>query len=325
MSPGTAQLADPPQTPWDALVWDGIAQYYPWRQFAAESLRAGHVPLWNPYQFCGTPFVANGQSAVFYPLSLLFWILPTALAFAWSAWLHLLLAGWFAYLFLRRAAGLGRLGALGGAMVWQGNSFTIAWLHLPTTLCTLTWLPLVLLLCDRALLTGRMRYALAAGCALRPGYLGGHPRLLYVGLLTVAYVLTPSLRAACRRRPFALLLTAIILATVSFGLAAVQLLPHPQLLASHPPHLHPRPGQLCRLPPALPPAGPVDELPSPAPPRTPRAWEPISVPRTTPSTPSISASSSRSRSGPALFVRSWHTRFLLAGALVALLPRSAPL
>ncbi len=107
--PWRSQATARPQAQWDALVWDGIAQYYPWRQFASESLRAGHLPLWNPYQFCGTPFLANGQSAVLYPLNLLFWLLPAAGAFGFSALLHLCLAGWFGYLFLRRA-GVGRPG-----------------------------------------------------------------------------------------------------------------------------------------------------------------------------------------------------------------------
>ena len=44
---------------------DGIAQFYPWRHFAGETVRNGLIPLWNPYQFCGTPFVANNQSAGF--------------------------------------------------------------------------------------------------------------------------------------------------------------------------------------------------------------------------------------------------------------------
>lgn len=172
---------------WDPLIWDGITQYYPWRAFAAESLRAGVIPLWNPYQFCGTPFLANGQSAVLYPLNLLFWLLPVATAFGWSAWLHLALTGWFMYLFLRRV-GLARAGAVAGAIVWQGNGFLAAWIHLPTVLCTAAWLPLVLLLLERALVTGRIRFAAAAGCALGLSYLGGHPQVfMFVALLAVCY------------------------------------------------------------------------------------------------------------------------------------------
>ncbi len=37
-----------PTAPWTILQWDSLAQYYPWRFFAAQQLRAGKIPLWNP-------------------------------------------------------------------------------------------------------------------------------------------------------------------------------------------------------------------------------------------------------------------------------------
>ena len=68
MEPWRSEAHLPPVTrPWDALLWDGVAQFYPWRLLAARSMRAGQLALWNPHQFCGYPLVANGQSALFYP------------------------------------------------------------------------------------------------------------------------------------------------------------------------------------------------------------------------------------------------------------------
>ncbi len=218
-----------PEAHWDALVWDGIAQFYPWRRFASESLRGGVIPLWNPYQFCGTPFLANGQSAVLYPLNLLFWLLPVYYAFAWSAWLHLSLTGWFTYRFLRRI-GLGRIPALCGCVVWQLNSFTIAWIHLPTMLCTTAWLPAILLMCERTLVSGRARFALAAGLALGLSCLGGHPQMfMFVALMTAAYLLARGLSRAVGL-PIGLRLVRLawvggLTAVVGLALAAAQLLP----------------------------------------------------------------------------------------------------
>jgi hypothetical protein len=238
--PWKSRVAGVPFVHWDPLIWDGIAQYYPWRLFAAESLRSGIIPLWNPYQFCGTPFVANGQSAVFYPPNLIFWLLPTAIAFGWSAWLHLALTGWFSYLFLRRI-GTGRPGAVAGALVWQGNGFLVAWIHLPTVLCTATWLPLVLLCVEQALVRGRARLAVAAGVALGISYLGGHPQVfLFVALLTAVYLAVRGVGRAWRRPPSVrqelapALITTLAAAMVCFlsalALAAVQLLPTLDLL-----------------------------------------------------------------------------------------------
>ncbi len=144
VAPWKATDLYPQLPPWNPLRWDGIGQFYPWRKFAAETLRSGILPLWNPYQFCGTPFVANSQSAVFYPGNLLFTLIPdTAYAFGWSAVLHLTLCGWFAYLLLRHLR-CSELASLLGGVVYAYSAWQAAWLQLPTFLATSCWFPLVL-------------------------------------------------------------------------------------------------------------------------------------------------------------------------------------
>src|SRR5437870_679967 len=59
-----------PELPWNPILWDAVAQFYPWRAFTAHWLRRGILPFWDPHQFCGTPFLANSQSAPLYPLHL---------------------------------------------------------------------------------------------------------------------------------------------------------------------------------------------------------------------------------------------------------------
>ncbi len=223
-----------PRAHWDPLVWDAVAQYYPWRIFAARTLAAGVLPLWNPHQFCGTPFMANGQSAVFYPFNLIYLLLPVASAFGWSAWLHLACTGWFMYLFLRRT-GVGRFGAIAGAVVWQGNAFFVAWIHLPTVLSTASWLPLVLLLTERAVKSGRGGPAVAAGVALALSYLGGHPQIfLFVCLMAAAYltarVWSQSLDLPLVGRLGRLASVGVVIGLTGAGLAALQALPTWELL-----------------------------------------------------------------------------------------------
>src|SRR3990167_5769953 len=46
--------------------------FHPWRTLAAQFIQSGEMPLWNSYQMGGMPFHANGQSAVLYPGTLLF-------------------------------------------------------------------------------------------------------------------------------------------------------------------------------------------------------------------------------------------------------------
>ena len=219
--------ADPnAQVPWNPLMWDGMAEFYPWRLFAAQTLRSGYLPLWNPHQFCGTPFVANSQSAVFYPLNLLFCIFPVARAFGVSVLLHLFLTGSFMFLFLRsRAIGLGRPAALFGAVAWQLCHWQAAWLELPTFLCVSCWLPLALLLVDRAAVRPTALRATALGLCLGVMLLAGHLQIAFYCLsLVTAYAL---FRVMPRLKTYGkpLLGAALLAVALMLGVAAPQLLP----------------------------------------------------------------------------------------------------
>lgn len=180
---------------WNALAWDAMAQYYPWRAFAHDSLRRGVIPLWNPLQFCGTPFVANSQSAVFYPANVLFYVLDSARAFGVSAALHLLLAGLFAYMFLR-AIGLGGFGATFGGITFAFSAFFAAWIHLPTVMNTAVWLPLALFFIERYFATYRPAHLLGLGLTLGTALLAGHPQIvLYVAGMSALYLVFRAIAA----------------------------------------------------------------------------------------------------------------------------------
>ncbi len=219
--------ADPKaQVPWNPLMWDGMAEFYPWRLFAAQTLRSGYLPLWNPHQFCGTPFVANSQSAVFYPFNLLFCIFPVARAFGVSVLLHLFLTGSFLYAFLRSPAiGLSRPAALFGAVAWQMCHWQVAWLELPTFLCVSCWLPLALLLVDRAAARPNAPQATALGLCLGLMLLAGHLQIAFYCLsLVIAYALfrvTPRLKTQWKP----LLGIAMLAIVLMLGVAAPQILP----------------------------------------------------------------------------------------------------
>ena len=216
--------------PWNPLQWDGMAEFYPWRLFAAETLKSGYLPLWNPHQFCGTPFVANSQSAVFYPLNLIFCLFSVARAFGISVLLHLFLTGSFLYAFLRsRAVALRRSAALLGAVAWQLCHWQVAWLALPTFLCVSAWLPLALLLTDRTIERPTALRSVGLGLCLGVMLLAGHLQIAFycLGLVT-AYAffrILPLLKT--RWRP--LLRAAALAGLLAFGLAAPQLLPSVEL------------------------------------------------------------------------------------------------
>src|ERR1700686_164612 len=78
---------------------DDLARFFLyWWQFSFPELRHGHLPLWNPHLFAGTPYFGGFQPALLYPPHWIHLILPTALAFNVEFALHLFLAGVGVYL-----------------------------------------------------------------------------------------------------------------------------------------------------------------------------------------------------------------------------------
>lgn len=209
-----------------APLLDVLQQYYPWRKFYADTLKQNELPLWNPFMFCGTPFVGNGMSAVFYPPNLLFVIMPVDVAFGWCAWLHLVLAGIFMFGFLRRFVSL--LSALTGAFSFQLCGFFVAWLAYLPLLCTAVWLPSALWAYEFAckpkavFSPSPLLPCSLAAISLGMSLLAGHPQIaFYVLWAFTSYVVLRSLFVFSPRH-----LVIGVLALV-FGVAfgAVQLLP----------------------------------------------------------------------------------------------------
>ncbi len=92
---------------------------YAFREFAAQSLRSGEgFPLWNPYLYGGMPYVAAMHGDIFYPTFLLRMILPTDVAMTWGFIIHVVLAGYFCFLLLRKL-GLSYWAAVIGGLAYM--------------------------------------------------------------------------------------------------------------------------------------------------------------------------------------------------------------
>src|SRR5947208_1016005 len=90
---------------------DLYAYFFPRFVYEARAVWAGRIPLWNPHELCGAPFLASAQSGVLNPLTVLvFGLAPAPVALHVYYVLHSLLAGFATYLFCR-AADLGWQGA----------------------------------------------------------------------------------------------------------------------------------------------------------------------------------------------------------------------
>ena len=124
---------------------DTFLYFYPYWQAAAEALRHGRLPLWNPHLFMGAPFLANSQVGFFYPLNWPLWLLlPTPYAVSASILLHLFIAGWGTYLLGRRALSLSGPAALLAAVLFALGGYLTAQVEHVNQLQGLAWLPWLL-------------------------------------------------------------------------------------------------------------------------------------------------------------------------------------
>ncbi|MEE8391282.1 MAG: YfhO family protein [Anaerolineae bacterium] len=220
----------------EAFFWSTpLLQFVPWQRMAAAMWRDGHLPLWNPLLGCGAPLAANYQTAAFYPLNLLYLLLPAEVALSWTTVLHLALAGWGMYRW-GRAVGLDRFPAFIGALALEGSGFLAARAALfPSMVLTFPWLAMWLWRAEVLVRRKQMRDALWLGVALGLGLLAGHAQIaFYGGALLAAYIVLRTLQGAGGRKQEVTRnaqLVGLALA-LGVGLAAVQLLPTAELMLS---------------------------------------------------------------------------------------------
>ena len=122
---------------------DILHYFYPYRDFAAASLRAGRVPLWNPYIFMGAPFLANPQAATLYPLHWPLSWLPVTRQIYWSGAIHAWILAMGGYALMRRW-GAGWLAAVSTGLVLAGSGFYGGLLGHINQMNGAAWLPWLL-------------------------------------------------------------------------------------------------------------------------------------------------------------------------------------
>src|SRR5688572_16437762 len=67
---------------------DLYSQFVYWRSFGFGQLKQGHLALWNPHVFSGTPFFSTFEPALLYPINWVHLVLPLAKALNTEIVLH---------------------------------------------------------------------------------------------------------------------------------------------------------------------------------------------------------------------------------------------
>ena len=190
---------------------DHLSYFLPLRWHTAAVLRGGELPLWNPWNGMGEPWLANPQTGVFYPPTWLIAFLPFETGYVLFLALHLALLGFGAWRLFARWASEGPALLAAGTLMLSGP--VISLLDVNNNLASLAWLPLVITLALNR--PGERDRPLLLGFALAMAFLAGEPLYAAVAAGITAVILVSS------RRWWSL----AIAAGISAGLAAVQILP----------------------------------------------------------------------------------------------------
>jgi len=156
--------------------------FIPPRLLWLDALRAGEFPLWNPYSYSGHPLFATLQAGVLYPVNIILLLLPFEVGFNWTIIVHFSLAGVFTF-FLLRDMSATQSGAFTGALVFMLSGYLFSVHNVMSTLFSVTWAPLAILLFRRAVTGKSSRYAVLTGLALTAMFLGGGIEALFGTLL----------------------------------------------------------------------------------------------------------------------------------------------
>ncbi|MFC2015960.1 YfhO family protein [Chloroflexota bacterium] len=224
---------------------DFTDQFYAFRTFQSQELWSGRLPMWNPHTFSGSPFLADIQSAVYYPIGLLVILLAgksglPLIAVEIEVILHYFLASIFVFLFVKNLT-KNRLAGLVSGIVYAYGSYLTSYPKLQMAILEgQTWVPLALLSIHLATKAARSSgtnigwkrasaWLALGGVALGLCALAGHAQTFLLAAYTVvAYMLFsffPVWRAAEGRRKLGMAAQMLIFPLVGLGIAAAQLLP----------------------------------------------------------------------------------------------------
>jgi hypothetical protein len=184
---------------------------YPLAHFQRECFRHGELPLWDPYNNCGVPFLAQWNTMPLYPPSLIYLLLPLPWSLSFFCLLHLWFAGFGMFFLARRWTGLrhaevssvfdvcnarpvsahpsgneatatqagNSFAAAFAGVAFAFNGLTLNLLMWPSHIATLSWMPWVVLAVELAWREGGQKIILAAFAGALQMLAGG-PEIIFL-------------------------------------------------------------------------------------------------------------------------------------------------
>ena len=204
----------------------------------------GEWPLWNPFNNCGLPFLAQWNTLTLYPGALVYLGLPLSWSLGWFCLIHLYAAG-VGMFFLARSWTRHEFAAAVAGIGFTFSGLALSCVKWPNNIAALAWMPWVVLTVPAAWRSGGGRVYVAVLVAGMQLLCGAPEIILFTWLFLAAYAvfdtwaaLAPSQNPGSPRlelRLAALLagrrgLRFALVAGLAAGVAAAQLGPFIDLL-----------------------------------------------------------------------------------------------
>ena len=202
-------------------------QTYPMYAYGFERLQDGDLPLWNPWQMCGTPFMANPNTALFQPLNMILLILPVEQGLAAHAFLSLIVMA-LTFVLFARVLGLGYLASLFGAIAYAFSGVSAAAMSRPELASAMAWAPLLFWAMREGSRSARGGVFVVGGVAWGLVFLSGSlPAIVAISVTAMVYgpYCIPSVQRTHRGLSRTIIRGFLQMVVIALGLGAVQWVP----------------------------------------------------------------------------------------------------
>lgn len=203
------------------ILADIPSYIYPMQVLAANLLKKGQLPLWNPHILGGLPLLANFQSAAFSPTLFLYFLFDDINAWSLQVFFQHVLVIAFTYLFIREI-GISKLASVFGSVFFAFCGYSLIWSQWNGHTLAVSFIPLLLFFEYRWFRGGGVANLGGGAIAFLLQVVSGYPQsILYTGIVSLVLWIFVSKGRCFWKRSFAW--GAFML--LGFGLSAFQLLP----------------------------------------------------------------------------------------------------
>ncbi len=211
---------------------DIAGQYLEWRSFLVDQILHQHaIPLWNPYEYAGAPFIGNPLSAIFYPPNIIFFFMDIGQAFKYLFFFNVFFFGVFSYLYARLVI-RSRLPSIFSSIIMMFNGVIVARINAGhvSNVDVLVWFPLLLYFIEQSIRKESLKFVAFVGIVVGLTTLAGHIQVAFYSLFAgFLYFLIRGISEYIGDKNIIVFLRRLLFFSagylLGFCLASVQLLP----------------------------------------------------------------------------------------------------